>query len=260
MVCPAINRKDRKMKSSFSILIVTVLLCLVSVGGAKADSSDGLYESRWRVAVAGSYGFMSTFDADQSGWDMTPQRKNALFEPAVSVSMRFGRISGQQLRFKSCIDLSFYYFSVPLSTYFENMDDLYAVDSYHLGYIRSAWLVFTPGWQRLDLNGSGLSVFLGLAGVGISVSQFSTNPYLEGEAAEQANQIKIGSGFILALVPAKAEWVVARKVFVGVAFSGILMSGPSIEAGPETETWRTPDGEKLNLSSVQLHMTLGVWL
>jgi hypothetical protein len=227
------------MKFPLSILIVAVL-CLTSVGDAKADSPDGLYESRWRVAVSGGYGFMSTFDADQSGWDMTPQRKNALFEPAVSVSVRFGRLSGQQLRFKSCIDLSFYYFSVPLSTYFENMDDLYAVDSYHLGYIRSAWFVFTPGWQRLDLNGSGLSVFLGLAGVGFGVSQFSTNPYLKGEAAEQASQIKIGSGFILALIPAKAEWVVARKFSVGVAFSGILMSGPSVDAGPGTETWETP--------------------
>ena|GEM_PF-7102550 len=248
------------MKSSLPIFIIAVLLCLIYVGDARADSSDGLYESRWRVAFAGSYGFVSTFDADQSGWDMTPQRNNALFEPAVSVSLRFGKISGQQLRFKTCMDLSFYYFCLPLSTYFENMDVLYAVDSYHLGYVRSAWLVFTPGWQRLDLNGGGLSVFLGLAGVGIGVSQFSTNPYLRGEAAEQASRVKIGSGFILALFPAKAEWVVARRVSVGVAFSGILMSGAGVEAGPGTETWETPDGDKLNLSSVQIHMTLGAWL
>jgi hypothetical protein len=38
------------------------------------------------------------------------------------------------------------------------------------------------------------------------------------------------------------------------------MSRPSIETGPVSSTWRTPEGDKLNLSNIQLEMALGLWL
>ncbi len=248
------------MKAGVMFCSGAVLLCLVFSGDCRADSSGDGGKSDWRVAVSGAYGLVSTFQADQSGWDLTPQRESGFPEPAVALSVRFAKIPPGDIGFRGCVDISFYYFSVPLSTYRSHEIGSTTVSEYHLGYVRGRWIVVTPGWQRLDPDGTGLSWFLGLTGVGFSLNGFGTNPYLEGGAAEAARQISVNSGFVVAIVPAKVEWMIADKVSAGISFSGVLLSKPGIDAPPENDEWPRPSGEELNLSNVHLHGVLSFWL
>lgn len=248
------------MRQSIISCAFAVMFLFSVAGDCRADESERSSGSQWRIALSGGYGLVSTFQADQLGWDLSPQRDDAFFEPAASFSIRIGKGSKDETGFRGCIDVSFYYFSVALSTYYRDPSDPYAMSLYHLGYVRGRWLLVTPGWQRLDIDGSGLTMFLGLGAVGLAINQFTVNPYLLGEAAEKASEIDLGSSFIVALIPAKAEWVFARKFSVGVSFSGILLSKPDIDAPPSGENWRRPEGEDLNLSNIHMHATLGVWL
>jgi hypothetical protein len=236
--------------------IIIALLSAVVADNAHAESD----RAGWRIGISGSYGLVSTFQADQSGWDMTPQREGGFFEPAISLSLRIGKGSRHESGFRGCVDISFYYFSVPLSTYYADISGRYTVFSHHLGYVRGRWIVVSPGWQRLNLEGNGLSGFLGLAGIGLAINQFTVNPHLSDEMTKVSEQIDLGSSFIVALVPAKAEWIFAGRYSIGLSFSGILLTKPGIDSAPDSESWRRPDGDDLNLSNIHMHAILGVWL
>jgi hypothetical protein len=243
------------MRSTISIFIAIGLLTLAVCSEARSDDIEG---DRWHVALSFGYGIVVPFQSDQSGWDLTTQREHGFAEPAATFSARITRVSEYETRFRGCVDVTFYYFSIPLSTYFSDMANPLTVKSDHLGYIRGRWFVVTPGWQRLDRGSGGFSIFLGVAGVGFGVNQFTTNPYLEGDADQQAAQTDMEASVIVALVPAKFEWFPVENISVGASFSGIFLAKPGINSQSATETWKGAD-DKLNLSNLQFHMMLGYW-
>lgn len=243
------------MRSTISIFIAIGLLTLAVCSEARSDDIEG---DRWHIGLNLGYGIVVPFQSDQTGWDLTPQREHGFAEPTAIVSVRMAKVSGLETKFQRCFDLTFYYFSIPLSTYFSDIENPLTVRSDHLGYIRGRWFVFTPGWQRLDRSSGSFTAFFGIAGVGFGINQFTTNPYLEGEADRQADQTDMEASVIVTLVPAKFEWFFRQNISVGGSFSGIFLAKPGIDSQSTTETWKGAD-DKLNLGNIQFHMVLGYW-